>query len=87
MVDLSIASDDDLRKEIEKRKVASAKPEPILFSLADASFFLLQKLCLSYIDSLAGGEYFKDAEYHIFEAAITLFYGKDVWKWINERIS
>ena len=93
MIEFSNISDDELRKEIERREIADTKPKPrlsgsspALLILDDEFMFKLQNLCQEYINSLAGREHFKDAEYHIFEAAITLFYGLDVWSWINERL-
>ncbi len=83
-MDISKVTNDELRQEIEKRKIAETKPKPLtIYTNPDVAKF--QKLCSQYIDSLAGEEYFKDHEYYIFEAAIELFYGKDVWDWINER--
>lgn len=80
------ASNDELRQEIERRKIALTKPDQILFSLTDESMFKLQKRCQFYIDSLAGGERYKDPEEHIFEAAIELCFGKNIWDWINKRL-
>ncbi len=88
MVDLSKVTGDELRKEIERRKIALTKPQRIAWTSADmfVASGKLRELCQDYINSLAGDGRFKDAEYHIFEAAITLFYGVDAWNWINERV-
>lgn len=85
-MNLSEISSDELRKEIERREIVSTMPKLRLVPAGDGLMFELQNLCQSYIDSLAGEKYFKDAENHIFEAAITTFYGADVWDWINERV-
>ena len=82
-MDLSKVSSDELRQEIERRKIALTKPEPVVF--ANTDIFKLQKLCASEIESYASGKYFKDAEQNIYEVALELFYGKDVWDWINKR--
>jgi len=55
--------------------------------LRDPRLGALKKCCQSYIDALDDPEgRTKDAEIYIFEAAMSAFYGDDVWAWINERI-
>ena len=50
----------------------------------------LERSVDDYIDYLASGDYNSDkAENYtndIFEKAVQLFYGPDVWGWVNERI-
>ena len=83
-MDLSEISNDELRKEIERRKIALTKPQMRVWTSVDTN--KLKELCQDYIDSLAGDCRFKDPEHIICEAAIELFFGEDVWGWINERI-
>ena len=82
--DLSELSNDELRQEIERRKIALTKPK-IRNDISISDFVKLQDLCEQYIEMMAGGEYFKDSDVHISEAAVELFYGKDVWSWISKR--
>lgn len=84
-MDIEKFTDDEIRAEIERRKISATKP--LSFStLADMDLDRLRKLCESYIDSLAGGEQFKDPESTIFEQVISMFYGASVWDWINDRL-
>jgi len=72
---------DELLEEIELRKKRKPNPQKV------KNFGLLIDLCIKYIETIARGEYMKDdAEHYIFEAAMEGAYGKDIWKWINERL-
>jgi hypothetical protein len=48
----------------------------------------LSEICSGYLDYLDSKEYHEDNDYDslIFEAAMEMFYGKDIWKWINEKM-
>jgi hypothetical protein len=48
----------------------------------------LKKICQQYIDAVASGNYCDDTnsdyKHYIFEEAITAFFGKDVFNYINK---
>lgn len=86
-MNLTEYSDADLRKEIERRdneKKEAEKPIQII----EVDLTKLRKLCSDYIDFVASEDFHddNDYEYYIYEMAITMFYGKNVWDWINKRI-
>jgi len=44
----------------------------------------LKKICQEYIDAIADGKYVDDDFTHyIFECALSTFFGKDVWNFVN----
>lgn len=48
----------------------------------------LRKICQEYIDFVdSDDDYYEDNDFdqYIFEKAMIALYGKDVFKWINER--
>jgi len=48
-------------------------------------FSELQSYCEQYLDEIENGEYEdSDAEHYIFEAAMELFYGENVWDYVND---
>ena len=70
-----------MKQELEQRKLE--RPS----MLGTVSINVLKGACEEYIDCLANGNYCNkdDEKQHIWEAAMMMFYGDDVWKWINER--
>ncbi|KKN08867.1 hypothetical protein LCGC14_1052360 [marine sediment metagenome] len=81
--DLKSFSNSDLETELERRERQKTKPEKKAVYVSD--WFPLMDLCEYYINSLDGGDYFKDHEHYIFEKAIEITYGKGVWDWIREN--
>lgn len=82
--DLESFSDSDLETELKRREKQETKPKPRCESWID-DLKPIVAICKLYIDSLHGGEYFKDHEHYIFEVAMDLVYGKQVWNWIREN--
>lgn len=62
--------------------------KPKLISKEDADFAPLLVMCKGYIDFIDSDDYHEDNLYkqQIYEASMELFYGKDVWKYINSKI-
>ena len=84
-MDLSSTSANELREELKRRKVAEEKPKIRKITFPVDSY-KLQEACRKYINMMSNECQFKDEEkVHIFEAAIELFYGEDVWDWIQKR--
>lgn len=54
--------------------------------VASPDFTALQKVCQDYIDALAKDGYDADDDFdhYIYEEAITAFFGKEVWRFIND---
>ena len=85
-MDLSNASDIDLKEELAKReKLAKekAKPKP----LSDPNYTDLFQCCEQYINYLHHGNHTTNGIYDlkqwIFESAMETIYGPDIWMWIN----
>ncbi len=82
MTSLSHFSEEELLKEIERRKTLKT-PEPKIFT--ECNFTYLSELCKKYIENLAtGNDDSEDFKNYIFEAAIEAVYGEQIWKWVNE---
>jgi len=83
-------SDEELEAEVKRRADEKAKREipKVNMEVTAAMLHPLADLCASYIEQLAEDEPYADEKLkdYIFEAAIELFYGKDVWKWVNPRL-
>jgi hypothetical protein len=54
--------------------------------IEEPSLSALKKACKEYIDSLADGEYDREDEHYIYEAAMEAMYGKEVWEYINSKL-
>ena len=79
-------STEDLEKEIDKRKKQKVKDEKPT-QLENIDIKSLKEICQNYIDDLEKNAYAdEDYEHYIFETAMNCIFGKDVWKWINERL-
>jgi hypothetical protein len=74
---------DKLKEELERREqVQKTKPA----QLEELDTRKLRKTCQEYIDWIAGEvDYLKDPEHFIFEEAMMMIFGRDVWAWINEN--
>lgn len=58
--------------------------KPIIIDSPDLS--ALKKMCQEYIDAIADDEYIDDDfNHYIFECALSTFFGKDVWKFVNSK--
>ena len=81
-MDIKKATYDELKEELEERTMArETKPEMRLGEMKE-----LEKYCQMYIDQVYDGERrLKDPEDTIFLAAVEMFYGADIWNWVNER--
>lgn len=72
----------ELEKESE-RQTREEKPR----SIDNPDITRLQNICCEYINDLASDGYVdEDYEQYIFEAAMETVFGKDVWKFINDKL-
>ncbi len=86
MYDIKDVSDEELRDEVERRKVAQEEErKPKQLAVIDDS--TLRESCQEYIDSVGENED-RDCnlENFVFEAALEAVFGKQVWKWFNESL-
>ncbi len=82
MIPLAKYSDDELAKELARRK-SYKKIKPLVVSCPN--FTELISLCASHIDDIDSGNEDEDTRQFIYEEAMMAVYGKDIFKWINER--
>jgi hypothetical protein len=82
MIPLTKYSDDDLIKELTRRKNYK-KIKPLREATPD--FTGLIDLCRSHVDDIANGNEDEDTKQYIYEEAMMAVYGKDIFTWINER--
>jgi|WetSurMetagenome_2_1015567.scaffolds.fasta_scaffold548995_1 hypothetical protein len=69
-----------LREELARREPAAKKlPEP----LSEHNIKPLKELVINYVKDRSGNNDFEDYEHYIYEAAVELIYGKDIWKYLN----
>ena len=82
---------EELQEELKKRKEEEeAQPTLIPFIGMDSICFVkLKNMAQGYINYLAtdnGDLYQKDIKDYVFEGVMMLFFGNDVFEWINKRI-
>jgi hypothetical protein len=82
---------DLLEAEVEERKKQQFQDEipKIQNGLAlDEKLVPLVDLCSSYISQLAEKEPYADEKLrqYVFEAAMELVFGKEVWTWVKKRV-
>lgn len=77
---------DELQEELEQRRhLEEEANKPKMLERIDPSGVC--KLCQGYIDDLAEKGYTdEDDAHYIFEAAMEMCFGRDVWDWINEKM-
>ncbi len=51
------------------------------------AFDKLQKCVETYIQEIEDGRANDNTEHEIFECAVEVFYGKDIWNWIMKKIT
>ena len=74
-------TDEELEEELKRRKFV-----PKHLPLKEVNVSLLYEQVKAYIDSIHQNGYpEKDAEHFIFETTMKIFYGPDIYKWINEH--
>ncbi len=79
-MDIKEATFDELEEELKRRKIKrEAKPQIRLGEMKE-----LEEACKEYIDDIHNGEIDIDTE-HIFEAALTMFYGNGIWDWLSKK--
>ena len=84
-MDIKDATIGDLQIELKRRK----ETPPLIIDLHNINHVKLGNLmsaCDDYIKYLAGDYYPSEADSYrddIFEKAISIFYGDDIWTWIN----
>lgn len=80
-------TDAQLQAELDRRKLEKIKadePKMLPFN----NFVPVQILCQDYINQLAEEGWVNgNLDHYIFEAAMEAVFGKDVWNWINEKLS
>jgi|WetSurSiteA1Bulk_404760.scaffolds.fasta_scaffold00586_20 hypothetical protein len=78
---LEEATAEELEKRLEELKnVAPPK------MLDNPELDRLKTECQIYIDTLAkGNKPDRDSKQYIYESAMTAFFGKDIFKWINRK--
>jgi hypothetical protein len=70
-----------------KARIEEIEKEVPPKALSDPNFEKLKAECQIYIDTLANGKKpDEDSAHYISEAALTAFFGKDVFKWINKKL-
>lgn len=72
---------EEIQKCVDEGNGKSDKPK----IKKNIDYTKLREICKEYIDCLYIRERFKDAEYYIFETAMTTFYGKEIFNFINSR--
>ena len=82
MINLSEFTEDELVAEIKRRRWGDKPP-----MLQHTDFNKLVETCQKYINYVDSDDYHEDNDWshYIYEAVIETLYGKDVWKWINNR--
>ena len=76
-------TDEALQKELERRAQAALTPNRPPMKVAIDSTEL-RKICKDYlIECERGLSTDSDTPHFIFEAALEMLYGKDVWKYVN----
>ncbi len=82
-MELSNISDNDLEKELEKRRAhryVRDKPKPI----SRPNFSKVTAECVQYIDTMAEEKRVDDSkENFIFETAMEAVFGEGVWDWVE----
>lgn len=76
-------TDEALQKELERRAQAkrTTKRPAMLYSIDTTE---LRKACSDYLTEIETDGYADtDTRHYIFEAALEMFYGGDVWKYVN----
>lgn len=80
-------TDEQLQQELAERKRQKDEAEKPR-QLETVDLMHLRKSCQAQIDCIAvHGDYDdNDADHYIYEAAMTAIFGKDVFKWINQKL-
>lgn len=83
MSDLKAASDDELKVELERRKLADKQPPK---PLENPDFTLLINTVVDGVARMVEDQY-KDDDFKewIYEASINCVYGKEFWGWNNRQ--
>jgi hypothetical protein len=76
---ISDFSDEDLERELHRRKILSRHPRAI----ENPDWQPLVDLLEEGIQKLSEGSHLKDWDHWIYEAALEALYGHDIWTWIN----
>ena len=76
-------TDEQMREELKRREIAD---KPRLLTVINTTPLL--ELCQSYIDDLCeNGHEPNKIEHWIYEAAVEMAFGEDVWSWIKKQIT
>jgi chorismate mutase len=73
-------------KRREKKAKELAKPKMLAVPARNPEY--LEKVCQEYIDFIASDEYHEDNDYknYIYENAIEMLFGSEIWEWINSKM-
>ena len=85
MNELKNISTEQLKMELEQRhkiEKESAKPKQV----ESPDWTPLREICQEYIDCLDSKEYCDDDfDHYIYEVALRVLFGKNIFNWINEQ--
>ena len=84
---LDTLSTKQLEDELKRRK-EEARPNMIPFAMTNSHFITLKEKAQEYIDYLATGDEDlrqNDIEELMFEEIMMLFFGSNVFEWVNKR--
>ena len=85
-MDINEATIEHLEAALEvKREAKKIADVPVPKGITD--FSKVAEMVINHVNSMNTDEYHEDNDdkHYIYKAAIEAVYGKDVWKWINER--
>ena len=86
MSNLRDATEDEIKDEMERRKLEALIPAPQPIKPNECNWSPVFVVCLDYMRDLERqGWADDDYEHYIYESAIEAVFGKDVWKYINSR--
>lgn len=86
MQNLNDYSIEELEKAIEIKKQIQNMTIPKIVD--HPTFDKLQKCCESYIQEIMDkGGVDSNSDHYIFECAMEAYYGNDIFKWINKKVT
>lgn len=82
MSDLSSATPEQLRAELERRDRAAAIPPPAARPLAEIDWRVVYETATSAVNDAVKRQFMDDdSEGYVWEAVLSAIYGKDYWTW------
>ena len=77
-------SSTELEAELERRKRAELRPELLPAPYDTTKLLKYCQECLNEIERL--GRYDDDSANYIFQATMKMFYGEDIWEFVNTHV-